>query len=157
MCELHRPHQRTLILAYITVQANYSISQALATDISYANAAFYGCAFASYQDTWYTGRNASTYVVDSIFYGQTDCKCISCYSLSRLFDSSIDLFGFGTAYIAHYLAHGTSIDVLSDGSNQSHSLTGVAMGVLLRGRVLTSRLHLETDMEHTSQTRASFG
>ena len=44
------------------------------TDISYANASFYGCAFASFQDTWYTGRNASTYVVDSIIYGQTDCE-----------------------------------------------------------------------------------
>ncbi|KAI8986175.1 pectin lyase-like protein [Trametes punicea] len=61
--------------------ANYSISQALVTDISYANASFYGCAFASYQDTWYTGRNASTYVVESIIYGQTDY-----------------LFGFGTAW-----------------------------------------------------------
>ncbi|KAI0373805.1 carbohydrate esterase family 8 protein [Pilatotrama ljubarskyi] len=61
--------------------ANFSISQALVTDISYANASFYGCTFASYQDTWYTGRNASTYVVDSIIYGQTDY-----------------LFGFGTAW-----------------------------------------------------------
>ena len=43
-------------------------------DISYANASFYGCSFSSYQDTWYTGRNASTYVVDSIIYGQTDCE-----------------------------------------------------------------------------------
>jgi len=61
--------------------ANFSISQALVTDISYANASFYGCSFASYQDTWYTGRNGSTYVVDSIIYGQTDY-----------------LFGFGTAW-----------------------------------------------------------
>ncbi|KAA1473851.1 pectin lyase-like protein [Dentipellis sp. KUC8613] len=61
--------------------ANFSISQALVTDISYANASFYGCTFASYQDTWYTGRNASTYVVDSIIFGQTDY-----------------LFGFGTAW-----------------------------------------------------------
>ncbi|KAL0059209.1 hypothetical protein AAF712_014053 [Marasmius tenuissimus] len=61
--------------------ANFSISQALATDISYANASFYGCSFASYQDTWYTGRNGSTYMVDSVIYGQTDY-----------------LFGFGTAY-----------------------------------------------------------
>ncbi|KAI0770383.1 pectin lyase-like protein [Fomes fomentarius] len=61
--------------------ANFSISQALVTDISYANASFYGCTFASFQDTWYTGRNASTYVVDSIIYGQTDY-----------------LFGFGTAW-----------------------------------------------------------
>ncbi|RPD56135.1 pectin lyase-like protein [Lentinus tigrinus ALCF2SS1-7] len=61
--------------------ANFSISQALVTDISYANASFYGCTFASYQDTWYTGRNASTYVVNSIIFGQTDY-----------------LFGFGTAW-----------------------------------------------------------
>ncbi|EIN10131.1 hypothetical protein PUNSTDRAFT_125138 [Punctularia strigosozonata HHB-11173 SS5] len=40
--------------------ANYAISQALVTDISYANASFYGCSFASYQGTWYTGRNGST-------------------------------------------------------------------------------------------------
>ncbi|GJJ13452.1 hypothetical protein Clacol_007706 [Clathrus columnatus] len=52
--------------------ANFSISQALVTDISYANASFYGCTFASYQDTWYTGRNASTYVIDSVIFGQTD-------------------------------------------------------------------------------------
>ncbi|TCD59888.1 hypothetical protein EIP91_011255 [Steccherinum ochraceum] len=54
---------------------------ALVTDISYANASFYGCTFESYQDTWYTGKNASTYVMDSIIYGQTDY-----------------LFGFGTAW-----------------------------------------------------------
>ncbi|KAH8826863.1 pectin lyase-like protein [Flagelloscypha sp. PMI_526] len=57
------------------------VGQALATDISYANASFYGCSFAGWQDTWYTGRNASTYVYDSIIYGQTDY-----------------LFGFGTAW-----------------------------------------------------------
>ncbi|KAK0239561.1 pectin lyase-like protein [Armillaria nabsnona] len=61
--------------------ANFAISQALVTDISYANASFYGCSFASYQDTWYTGRNGSTYVLDSVIYGQTDY-----------------LFGFGTAW-----------------------------------------------------------
>ncbi|KAH7913950.1 carbohydrate esterase family 8 protein [Hygrophoropsis aurantiaca] len=68
-------------LDFENLAANYSISQALVTDISYANASFYGCSFASYQDTWYTGRNASTYVVDSIIFGQTDY-----------------LFGFGTAW-----------------------------------------------------------
>jgi len=51
------------------------------TDISYANASFYGCTFASFQDTWYTGRNASTYVVDTTIFGQTDY-----------------VFGFGTAW-----------------------------------------------------------
>ncbi|KDR82405.1 hypothetical protein GALMADRAFT_237699 [Galerina marginata CBS 339.88] len=66
--------------------ANFSISQALVTDISYANASFYGCSFASYQDTWYTGRNGSTYVVDSIIYGQTDY-----------------LFGFGTAWFQNVI------------------------------------------------------
>ncbi|KAJ7591378.1 pectin lyase-like protein [Mycena floridula] len=66
--------------------ANFSISQALVTDISYANASFYGCSFASYQDTWYTGRNASTYVVDSVIFGQTDY-----------------LFGFGTAWFQNVI------------------------------------------------------
>ncbi|KAJ3900487.1 carbohydrate esterase family 8 protein [Lentinula edodes] len=50
----------------------FAISQALATDISYANASFYGCGFSSFQDTWCTGKNASTYVVDSVIFGQTD-------------------------------------------------------------------------------------
>ena len=40
----------------------------------YANASFYGCGFASWQDTWYTGSGANTYAVDSIIYGQTDCR-----------------------------------------------------------------------------------
>ncbi|KAK7048001.1 carbohydrate esterase family 8 protein [Favolaschia claudopus] len=66
--------------------ANFSISQALVTDISYANASFYGCSFASFQDTWYTGRNASTYVVDSVIFGQTDY-----------------LFGFGTAWFQNVI------------------------------------------------------
>lgn len=81
-------------------KANFSISQALVTDISYTNASFYGCTFASYQDTWYTGRNASTYVVDSIIFGQTDCR-LALYSPSRAscahFPVLGDLFGFGTA------------------------------------------------------------
>jgi len=46
-------HQASLGIL-IGFQSNYSISQALVTDISYANASFYGCNFASYQDTWYT-------------------------------------------------------------------------------------------------------
>lgn len=66
--------------------ANFSISQALVTDISYANASFYGCTFESFQDTWYTGRNASTYVMDSIIFGQTDY-----------------LFGFGTAWFQNVI------------------------------------------------------
>ena len=61
--------------------ANYSISQALVTTFEYVNASFYGCTFASYQDTWYTGHGANTYVYDSIIYGETDY-----------------LFGFGTAW-----------------------------------------------------------
>ncbi|CAK5269838.1 unnamed protein product [Mycena citricolor] len=66
--------------------ANFAIAQALVTDISYSNASFYGCTFASYQDTWYTGRNASTYVVDSVIFGQTDY-----------------LFGFGTAWFQNVI------------------------------------------------------
>lgn len=48
------------------------ITQALVTSITLANASFYGCTFASWQDTWYTGYGANTYAVDSIIYGQTD-------------------------------------------------------------------------------------
>ena len=69
-----------------SVKAKFDISQALVTDITYANASFYGCSFASYQDTWYTGVYAKTYVVDSIIYGQTDCEIkphlISFFSLT---------------------------------------------------------------------------
>ncbi|KAG1743204.1 carbohydrate esterase family 8 protein [Suillus paluster] len=60
--------------------ANYAISQALVTSLNHVNASFYGCTFASYQDTWYTGSGAYTYAVDSIIYGSTDY-----------------LFGYGTA------------------------------------------------------------
>jgi hypothetical protein len=56
------------------IQANYSISQALAGSFIYANVSFYGCTFASWQDTWYTGHGAHSYAVDSIIYGQTDCE-----------------------------------------------------------------------------------
>ncbi|KAG1805463.1 uncharacterized protein BJ212DRAFT_1543203, partial [Suillus subaureus] len=52
--------------------ANYSISQALVGSFSYANVSFYGCTFASWQDTWYAGHGAYSYAVDSIIYGQTD-------------------------------------------------------------------------------------
>ncbi|KAG1886658.1 pectin lyase fold/virulence factor [Suillus subluteus] len=61
--------------------ANYSISQALAGSFSSANVSFYGCTFASWQDTWYTGPGAYSYATDSIIYGQADY-----------------LFGFGTAW-----------------------------------------------------------
>ncbi|KAG6377207.1 carbohydrate esterase family 8 protein [Boletus reticuloceps] len=54
--------------------ANYSIAPALVTSITLANTSFYGCAFASWQDTWYAGYGSNTYVVDSTIYGQTDCK-----------------------------------------------------------------------------------
>ncbi|KAG1797388.1 carbohydrate esterase family 8 protein [Suillus plorans] len=52
--------------------AKYSISQALAGSFLYANVSFYGCTFASWQDTWYTGVNAYSYAFDTIIYGQTD-------------------------------------------------------------------------------------
>ncbi|KAI9462265.1 carbohydrate esterase family 8 protein [Boletus coccyginus] len=61
--------------------ANYAIAPALVTSITLSNASFYGCTFASWQDTWYTGYGANTYAVDSIIYGQTDY-----------------LFGCGTAW-----------------------------------------------------------
>lgn len=62
------------------------------TDISYANASFYGCSFASYQDTWYTGRNASTYVVDSIIFGMTDCESLPHVPMTPFTDSMFRSF-----------------------------------------------------------------
>ena len=76
----------------------------MVTDISYANASFYGCTFASYQDTWYTGRNASTYVTDSIIYGQTDCAFEGLVTeISMGTDDRLDLFGFGTAWFQNVI------------------------------------------------------
>ncbi|OZJ06603.1 hypothetical protein BZG36_00439 [Bifiguratus adelaidae] len=62
--------------------ANYSTGQALALDVSYANASFYGCAFRPYQDTVYVGRFGSAYFQGCEIAGQTDY-----------------IFGFGTAWI----------------------------------------------------------
>ncbi|KAI8060011.1 pectin lyase fold/virulence factor [Gongronella butleri] len=61
--------------------ANYSAGQALALDVSYANASFYGCAFRSYQDTVYVGRAGAAYFTGCEIAGQTDF-----------------IFGFGTAW-----------------------------------------------------------
>nr|XP_019011322.1 uncharacterized protein I206_03420 [Kwoniella pini CBS 10737]OCF50103.1 hypothetical protein I206_03420 [Kwoniella pini CBS 10737] len=49
--------------------------------VSYANASFYQCTFASYQDTLYVGRNASSIFVGGEVVGSTDF-----------------IYGFGTAY-----------------------------------------------------------
>ncbi|KAG2108256.1 uncharacterized protein F5147DRAFT_695550 [Suillus discolor] len=38
----------------------------------HSNVSFYGCTFASWQDTWHTGLDAYSYAVDTIIYGQTD-------------------------------------------------------------------------------------
>ncbi|KAG0704831.1 carbohydrate esterase family 8 protein [Suillus ampliporus] len=66
--------------------ADYAISQALVTSLSHTNASFYGCTFASYQDTWYTGSGAYTYAFDSIIYGSTDY-----------------LFGYGMAWFQNVI------------------------------------------------------
>ncbi|KZP27716.1 carbohydrate esterase family 8 protein [Athelia psychrophila] len=49
--------------------------------VSYANASFYECTFASYQDTLYVGRNGSAVFVGGEVTGSTDF-----------------IYGFGTAY-----------------------------------------------------------
>jgi glucose/arabinose dehydrogenase len=49
--------------------------------VAYANASFYGCTFASYQDTLFVGRNGSAF-----FYG------------GRVVGSTDFLYGFGTAW-----------------------------------------------------------
>ncbi|KAF8194147.1 pectin lyase-like protein [Pholiota molesta] len=60
--------------------ANFSISKRLSQIYPMQTRHFTGVP-CKLPDTWYTGRNGSTYVVDSIIYGQTDY-----------------LFGFGTAW-----------------------------------------------------------
>jgi hypothetical protein len=49
--------------------------------VAYANASFYSCSFASYQDTLYVGRNASAFFYGGEVRGSTDY-----------------LYGFGTAW-----------------------------------------------------------
>lgn len=60
----------------------YSAGPSLAFSTGYANSGFYYCSFASYQDTIYIGKNASTYISHSSIAGQTDF-----------------LYGFGTLWI----------------------------------------------------------
>jgi hypothetical protein len=40
--------------------------------VAYANASFYGCTFASYQDTLYVGRNGSAVFFGGEVRGSTD-------------------------------------------------------------------------------------
>jgi len=113
--------------------ANFSISQALVTDISYANASFYGCTFASYQDTWYTGRNASTYVVGGTIFGQTDY-----------------LFGFGTAWFENVTLANRACGgglVAWKGTNQSD-----AMGNRYGAYISNSRIIRSPDANATTVT-----
>ncbi|KAI0132834.1 pectinesterase family protein [Xylariales sp. AK1849] len=55
---------------------------ALAVNVAYANASFYGSGFYSYQDTVYIGKLGNAYFYDNVIAGQTDF-----------------LYGFGTAWI----------------------------------------------------------
>ncbi|ORY64824.1 pectinesterase [Pseudomassariella vexata] len=55
---------------------------ALAVNVAYANAGFYGCGFYSYQDTVYIGKLGNAYFYDNVVAGQTDF-----------------LYGFGTAWL----------------------------------------------------------
>lgn len=60
----------------------YSAGPSLALLTGYSNSGFYYCSFASYQDTIYVGKNASTYISHSFIAGQTDF-----------------LYGFGTLWV----------------------------------------------------------
>lgn len=60
----------------------YSAGPSLTLSTGYANSGFYHCSFASYQDTIYIGKNASTYISHSSIAGQTDF-----------------LYGFGTLWV----------------------------------------------------------
>lgn len=65
--------------------------------VSYANASFYGCSFASYQDTLYVGRNASAAFWSGEVIGSTDFVS---WSRSDT-ELRIQIYGFGTAYFAN--------------------------------------------------------
>ena len=62
----------------------YSAGPSLTLSTGYSNSGFYHCSFASYQDTVYIGKKASTYISHSSVGGQTDF-----------------LYGFGTLWIAN--------------------------------------------------------
>ena len=50
---------------------NESIGPALALGVAFANASFYGCAFRSWQDTVFVGKNASVVFSKSEVRGRT--------------------------------------------------------------------------------------
>ncbi|KAG6860417.1 hypothetical protein C0995_011411 [Termitomyces sp. Mi166 len=77
--------------------ANFAISQALVTDISYSNASFYGCSFASFQDTWYTGRNGSTWFENVILANRACGGGIVAWKGTNLTDAPGNQYG---AYIS---------------------------------------------------------
>lgn len=61
--------------------ANASVGPALALSLGYSRSSFYGCAFRSWQDTVFVGKNASAYFRKSQILGKTDY-----------------IYGFGTAF-----------------------------------------------------------
>lgn len=73
-----RAYNLNLTNAYLP----YSAGPSLALSTSYANTAFYHCAFKSYQDTVYVGKWANSYMRGCEIAGQTDF-----------------LYGFGTLWI----------------------------------------------------------
>lgn len=73
---------RAYNIDFRNVYSQYSAGPALAVNVAYANAGFYGSGFYSYQDTVYIGKLGNAYFYDNIIAGQTDF-----------------LYGFGTAWI----------------------------------------------------------
>ncbi|KAH7098326.1 pectin lyase fold/virulence factor [Auriculariales sp. MPI-PUGE-AT-0066] len=63
---------------------NHPVGPALALNLGYVRASFYGCALRSWQDTIFIGKNASAYFVNSQILGQTDF-----------------IYGYGTAWFAN--------------------------------------------------------
>ncbi|KAI1877322.1 hypothetical protein JX265_003330 [Neoarthrinium moseri] len=73
---------RAYNIDFRNIYSQYSAGPALAVNVAYANAGFYGCGFYSYQDTVYIGKLGNAFFYDNIIAGQTDF-----------------LYGFGTAWI----------------------------------------------------------
>ncbi|KAH6659161.1 pectin lyase fold/virulence factor [Truncatella angustata] len=73
---------RAYNIDFRNIFSEYAAGPALAVNVAYANAGFYGCGFYSYQDTVYIGKLGNAYFYDNVIAGQTDF-----------------LYGFGTAWI----------------------------------------------------------
>ncbi|KAG8758734.1 hypothetical protein FRC12_009932 [Ceratobasidium sp. 428] len=113
--------------------ANKSVGPALAVGVAFARASFYGCAFKSYQDTVFIGKNGSAIFKGSEVAGSTDY-----------------IYGFGAAYfIDSTLSNrGAGRIVKSSDADPALNLTG-AMGLGRPWNNLSTVAIMDTYMDET--------